>query len=277
MDSFKKLLESNLLSPETAEVLETEFKAVMEAKDSEHQAALQEAVENARTETMALVTESIKNAAVDVISDYTQLVAEAAEQEVIYEAKLQEFKDDYDSKAIGQIAEAVELAVNSRVEELKEDVELFKKCSVAVKLAENFADATNVFQGNIADDELTSLRESKRELEQMKISAKISELTSIFTEGSHSKNIATKILENCKSVEEVEVKFPLIKESVSKLDNKVESDEQSQKLDESDKGQADDTTGTVVLENVEHQDGGSTLDEKGRAHVDRALKNLNLR
>jgi hypothetical protein len=248
MDSLKKLInESAMFSEETKAVLIAE----VEAHEAEHETKVAEAVEATRKETLELVSDTIAESGKDILGDYAVIIAEAQTQEVAYELKLQQFKDDYDQTKQAEIAESIELAVSEEIAKISESVEEFKKFSVVSKLAESYADAASVMFGGETDSELAKLRESKKELDELKCKTKIDECLSVFGKGTKAYDIGASILSECTSPEKVETKFAVLKYSLAGLNESVEPEAGKEQLDESDKGEKQEPEGTAVLENVE--------------------------
>jgi len=261
MSKLKELLESSVLTDETKETLQEAFDVAVEA-------AAAEKVEESRKELVALIPEMIEEAISNELEEIAVEVREAREQEVLWAEKFAEFKENYAAKVDEMLQLMVAESVAEEIDELREDIELAKKHRFAIAVTEAFGDTYSRMFGESDVSLYDELTEAKKELETYRRKEKLDSLLEGI-EG-RKRDVLESILESV-DVDRMEAKFESVKAIVLTESNKPEGDDKV--ITEGDDSAEETPEGTVVLEDVELEEGNDAkLDERQQYILNAAMK-----
>lgn len=264
MKNLKTLLESDVLTDETKQVLQEAWDTALAAKESEIEVRYAEKLNESYTEMNTLVTSLIEEAVADEMASIADELVEARTLEVRYAKRLDEFKEEYAQKSDEMMKELVKESVDEEMDELKEDIEYAKKIGFAMKMFEAFQ---SVYTDTFGGEEFTAkeqLEEAHKELDQLRREKIIGDLTESLSEDG--KAIANTLLENV-ATKNLEARFNsflpiLIKEEEETQETVVVETEEVK------------PEGKVVLEGEEdQQEQVSTIDPQVARMIARSLSN----
>jgi len=267
MSTLKALFESQVLNDETKTVIQEAFDAAVEAKKVELEADYTQKLEESKTEMVKATVGLVEEAVAEELEAIAEEVKHARTLEVQYAEKLQEFKESYAEKQEETTKLYVAEAVQTELDELKEDIEMAKKHEFAMQMFESFKDTyERLFGAN--EDEVSvfdRLAEATEELESLRREKKISEL--LESVSGKKRDIAETILEGVKT-EDLEKRF----ESISAVLLAENVEEGGDELIEESEEQGDDINGKVILENVEEEPEAGNKTDARFQKLQRSLK-----
>lgn len=267
---LKDLFESAVLTDETKSVLKEAFDAAVAAKEVELKEQYEQAIADEVKEISESVQGMVEEAVADHLEQFADEIAHARTLEVQYAEKLEMFKESYAEKTDELVNALVAESVAEEIAELKESIEEAKKIKFALNLFESFRDTyTTLFGGEESVAALQDLKEAKAELDALKRSQKIAELTESL-QGS-KKRVAETILESV-AFDKLEERFESIK-NLLVAESKDMKDE-----DNKDDMKDDDSKDKVVKESVvviEESEQEPVITEKQRLAAERIRKSLN--
>lgn len=212
---LKKILGSLGLPETTVEVVEEAFKeaaaVTKQTMQAEFDAKLEEATDTIREAALGVIAEAVA----DGIDELKQEIVDARTLEVKYATDLQVFKENYAAEQEAAVESMIAESVASVVAEMKDEIEIAKKNTLAIKLVESFGDFYATIKGDADQNLVESHKAVTAELAALKRDVKIAELTSDLT--GTKKNIAMNILESV-DYDRLDAKFesifPLLTEAV---------------------------------------------------------------
>jgi hypothetical protein len=245
--NLKALMESGLLTAESKEVIEEQFKTALAIKEKELEESFEAKLVEEKAGMLDTVMEMVEEAVADEMQSIAEEVKHARTLEVQYAEKLETFKEEYAQKQDEQMKILVAESIAEEMEAIQEDIEAVKKHEFVMEMFNTFKSSYEKLFGASDINVYDELEEAKSELDQLKREKKINELLESVT--GKKRQIAETILESVET-EKLDSKFESIKSVL--LAESQEDKQEGEVISESEEQDA--PKGTVVLENEEEKE-----------------------
>lgn len=239
--SFKALLESGLLTPESKEIIEEQFNTALKVKEQEIQESFEAKLVEEKAKMLDVTMEMVEEAVAEELEKIAEEVNHARTLEVQYAEKLELFKEEFAQKQEEQMQILVAESIAEELEAIQEDIEAVKKHEFVMEMFNTFKSSYEKLFGASDINVYDELNEAKAELDSLKREAKLNEL--LESVQGKKRAIAQTILESVET-DKLEAKFESIKAVL--LAESVEDDAINESAQ-------DEVKGTIVLENEEPQ------------------------